>query len=114
MSVIDWNAKPEPWRTIGKRFCIDLLAMAGGAAPSPPPDNPSRGPATPTVAEDGPGRRLQDLRFALRLTQVQVARRAEISDAIISKAEHGYIPKKVFREAMARALNVRERDIWPG
>lgn len=113
MSVINWNAKPEPWRTIGKRFCIDLLAMAAGAAPSPPPDNPSRGPRI-TDAEEGPGRRLQDLRFALHFTQLQLARRANVSGSTINHAEGGRIPSKVVRVSIAQALNVKERDIWPG
>lgn len=111
MSIIDWNAKPEPWRTIGKRFCIDLLAMAGGATPAPPSDNPTRVPHVADVS-DGPGRRVQDLRLALRLTQAQLARRANVSAGSISNAERGGMPSKLMRAAIASALNVRDRDIW--
>lgn len=28
MSAIDWNAKPEPWRTIGHQFLADLLQLS--------------------------------------------------------------------------------------
>jgi hypothetical protein len=34
MSAIDWEAKPEPWRTIGQRFVAELdWIMRGGPRP---------------------------------------------------------------------------------
>lgn len=36
-SVIDWGSKPEPWRSVGQRFCAELRGPLAG----PDQDNTS-------------------------------------------------------------------------
>lgn len=36
MSVVDWSAKPEPWRSVGMRFVKDCKAIMAGEVVSPP------------------------------------------------------------------------------
>jgi lambda repressor-like predicted transcriptional regulator len=116
-SVIDWSAKPEPWRTIGRQFVRDLMAIKGGAHPAPPRDidpHARFGAAVTMVkpTEDADGARLRQARFAQRLTIKQLSRRAGVAQVVVSHAERGIPVLGRSRLAIARALRVDPATIW--
>jgi hypothetical protein len=73
--VIDWAAKPEPWRTIGLAFRAQCEAIA---AHTPPPPRPPRPPSI-----------IMSRRLALGLSRWQLAERARCSAETIRRAEQG-------------------------
>lgn len=62
-----------------------------------------------------PGERLAKLRNSKRLTQRELADKSGVSWQTICSIESGKNPGTQFenRELLAKALNVRRRDIWP-
>jgi DNA-binding XRE family transcriptional regulator len=104
MSVIDWDAKPEPWRTIGKDWAAQVRHMMSGYVMPPFP------PRRPPTAGD----RLRELRRAKRLTQQQLGEMSGYADTHISAIEAGRIkqPRLQCRRDIALALGVYVREIW--
>lgn len=69
--------------------------------------------AVRTWAEDC-GRRMQQRRKSLKLSQSQLALLAGVGNSTISKAEIGVIvPKDTVRLAIAAALLCEVSDLWP-
>jgi DNA-binding XRE family transcriptional regulator len=104
MSVIDWNAKREPWRTMGIEFCRYL-----GTFP--------KKPETPIVV--GPyrssGETVLDLRRKCGMTQEDLAKRCGFDVCAVHRIETGKTrnPRLVTMQSIAQVLGVPITDIWP-
>lgn len=57
--------------------------------------------------------RLKAFRQRAELTQFELAKQAHTSLSMIQMAERGYLPGPATRRRIAKALGVREQDIWP-
>lgn len=81
------------------------------STPMPMPDEPSL-PANKWA--EHVGRRIQELRKAARLTQIQLAERADLPQSHISRLENAeHSPTNHTLEKIARALGTSVRDLDP-
>ena len=104
LSVVDWDAKPEPWRSIGKMWAAKVRGILADYVM----------PEIPVRQRPGPGDRLRDLRRGRGLTQLALAQRAGYADTHISAIETGRIkqPRISMRRDIAQALGVTVKEIW--
>lgn len=93
MSVIDWAAKPEPWRSIGLRFIEELKS-----------DWVLHGSSTD---------RLRRAVYACALPRKAIENKAAIASGNLSRymREEYDVPYNR-RAVLARVLGVKPRDIW--
>lgn len=105
MTAIDWESKPEPWRSIGIEFAAECKAIMAGyvptVAPRPPPDRWID------------GQRLEAARRKKGLSQKSLGAKAGYSREAIGhyeRGEHKAPPQA--RNDIAEALGVRVEDIW--
>lgn len=102
MSVIDWEAKPEPWRSIGLRFCRDLVALQG---------------LSETIdygVSLASGDKLRYFRCQRGWTQEELARKSGYDERTILRIENAQVrfPGIETRHDIAQALGVDVADIW--
>jgi hypothetical protein len=77
MSAVDWNAYPEPWRSIGLSFVVDLGR--------PTEELPSSPHSLPPESMTGVGLRM--LRTSRRLSRKQLAQKIDADTLTIVNAE---------------------------
>ena len=94
MTAINWDAKPEPWRTIGKEWCEHLFTLANGGEPRPP---------AVRIRPDGTwdGVHFRERLAYHRLTRPEAARRLGVHVDTISKWCAGHPPTEGRRVAIA-------------
>lgn len=101
MSVIDWEAKPEPWRSMGLDFCRELGMVA------------TRDPQKPKFS--GSAAAIRRLRGRNGWTQDNLAEAAKCVRITIHRLETGQVrnPGARLKVTIAAALGVTVEDIWP-
>lgn len=119
--AVDWNSKPEPWRTIGLRFRAEMRGepftpfIRPSIIPTPPPVT-ARSRRLATVRDDDttPRARLIRLRGAQNWSQSDLAKASGLGIAAVFKAEQAdskVIP--AIQAHIAAAFGVLIEDIWP-
>lgn len=99
-TAIDWESKPEPQRSRGLAFVLDLRRIVGEPSRLDPSDIPDHG-----------GIAIFSRRVALKLRVADVARLAGVAPMTISRLERGELTVK--RDTWARieaALAAAERE----
>ena len=105
MTAIDWESKPEPWRSVGLKFSMDVARiMAGYITP---------------IAERRPpplfraGQRMADYRRARGMTLRQLGEVSGYNAGMLSEFERACRnPTKSQRADIAQSLGVDVEDIW--
>ena len=105
MSAVDWEAKPEPWRSMGREFAAQAARIMKGYVPPPSVDR----------EKTFPGYRLADIRRTRGMTQAQLADRCGYDRSLILYIENGHTknPRPATKRDIAGALGVAVTDIWP-
>lgn len=110
-TVIDWESRDEPWRSVGLAFCAELRNAA------PPPPSPVKRPdllTAPITEANTPGDHIRNLRLARRWSMGQLARAAGLASfKSVQRVERNQPTLTSTRVAIARALSVSFPDIWP-
>ncbi len=112
MSVVDWDSKMEPWRSIGLRFVGELEKMSPARPPPSPPSRPFQ-LATQTAGTT-PGQRITNYRLRLGWSEQMLAERCGMSrEGIIHIRKSQSSARTSSRIKLAKALGVEVADIWP-
>ena len=103
--VVDWDSKPEPWRSIGHEWVRQLNRLMAGY----------QRPPEPVERSMHPGVILRDLRRGRGLSIRVFAAMTGYDRKTIERLELGHTKRagEAIKADIAQALGVAVTDIWP-
>jgi transcriptional regulator with XRE-family HTH domain len=67
----------------------------------------------PQPMSEETARRLRERRINAGLTQAELAERADVSEAVIRRAELGAVPRPAAQAKIAAYFGLRATELWP-